>query len=174
MKARYGIFALMLAAGALAAGELAVADFANPACWRIGGARVTLATKDYYISKGETVPYGAETADSQVFYMMISDRYIGRVAISRSALDSAEHLVDEFKLNGTPISSDDAMRALLENYVDFNSSWAQLKFAPFGETGYTVFVQTDFSAVPEPSTWLLALLGCAGLGFLRRRRFQRR
>ena len=41
MKARYGIFALMLAAGALAAGELAVADFANPACWRIGGARVT-------------------------------------------------------------------------------------------------------------------------------------
>ena len=81
---------------------------------------------------------------------------------------------DEFKVNGTMISSDDAMRALLENYVEFNSTWAQLNFAPFGETGYTVFVQTNYNAVPEPSTWLLALLGFAGLGFLRRRRFQRR
>ena len=39
MKARYGIFALMLAAGALAAGELAVTEFDEPSGWVATGKR---------------------------------------------------------------------------------------------------------------------------------------
>lgn len=66
----------------------------------IGGAHLTLATKDYYISRGEAVPYGAETADSQIFYMMIAGRYVGRISVSNSTLDSVEGLVGDFKNNG--------------------------------------------------------------------------
>ena len=66
----------------------------------IGGAHVTLATKEYYIDRGEAVPYGAETSDSQVFYMMIAGRYIGKIAISNSMLDSVENLVTDFRGNG--------------------------------------------------------------------------
>lgn len=95
-------------------------------------------------------------------------------SIDPASLGTLELLTaDEFKVNGNLITSDDAMRALLENYVDFSSTWAQLNFTPYGETGYTIFVQGDFSSVPEPSTWFLALLGFAGLGILKRR-FPRR
>ena len=66
----------------------------------IGGAHVTLATKEYYIDRGEAVPYGAKTSDSQVFYMMIAGRYIGKIAISNSMLDSVENLVTDFRGNG--------------------------------------------------------------------------
>ncbi|MDO4858869.1 MAG: autotransporter-associated beta strand repeat-containing protein [Thermoguttaceae bacterium] len=91
-------------------------------------------------------------------------------SIDPASLGTLELLTaDEFKVNGNLITSDDAMRALLENYVDFSSSWAQLNFTPYGETGYTVFVQGDYSSVPEPSTWLLALLGFVSLGVLKRR-----
>lgn len=66
----------------------------------IGGAHVILATKDYFVSRGDAIPYGAETPDSQVYYMMIAGRYIGRIAISNSALDSAVNLVSAFKSRG--------------------------------------------------------------------------
>ena len=91
-------------------------------------------------------------------------------SIDPASLGTLELLTaDEFKVNGNLITSDDAMRALLENYVDFSSTWAQLNFTPYGETGYTVFVQGDYNSVPEPSTWLLALLGFVSLGVLKRR-----
>ena len=77
---------------------------------------------------------------------------------------------DDFKVNGTSITSDDAMKSLLETYVEVNADWAQISYIPHGTAGYTVLLQTNFNAVPEPSTWLLALLGFAGLGILRRRR----
>lgn len=66
----------------------------------IGGAHLTLATKDYYTSRGEAVPYGSETVDSQIYYMMIAGRYVGKIAISNSTLDSVEGLVGDFKNNG--------------------------------------------------------------------------
>ncbi|MDO4858870.1 MAG: autotransporter-associated beta strand repeat-containing protein [Thermoguttaceae bacterium] len=81
---------------------------------------------------------------------------------------------DKFQVNGTLISTDDEMKAFLQNYVKLNSSWAQLSYIPNGTTGYTVLLQTNYNAIPEPATWLLTLLGFAGLGFLRGRRFQRR
>ena len=76
---------------------------------------------------------------------------------------------DQFKVNGTPVTSEDSMQSLLDNFVRLNADWAQLSFVPNGTTGYTVLLQTNFNALPEPSAWLLALLGFAGLGLLRRR-----
>ena len=66
----------------------------------IGNAHVTFATKEYYISRGEAVPYEGESADSLNYYMMIAGRYVGRVAVSNSALDSADQLVPELKKAG--------------------------------------------------------------------------
>ncbi len=66
----------------------------------IGGAHVTLATKDLYISRGEAVPYEGEPEDALNYYMMIAGRYIGKIAISNSALDSADQLVPDLKRAG--------------------------------------------------------------------------
>ena len=80
---------------------------------------------------------------------------------------------DQFKVNGTPVTSDASMQSLLDNFVKLNADWALLSFVPNGTTGSTVLLQTDFNAIPEPSAWLLALLGFAGLGILRRRHIKR-
>ncbi|MBQ7474008.1 MAG: HAD family hydrolase [Oscillospiraceae bacterium] len=66
----------------------------------IGGAHVILATKDLFISRGEAIPFENEPTDCQVFYMMIANRYIGKITVSNSTLDSAENLVADFKANG--------------------------------------------------------------------------
>ena len=66
----------------------------------IGNAHVVLATKELYISRGEAVPYSAETGDSQTYYMMVAGRYVGKIEISTSAIDSVENIVDDFKRNG--------------------------------------------------------------------------
>ena len=66
----------------------------------IGGAHVILATKELYVSRGEAIPFESEPSDCQIFYMMIANRYIGKITISNSTLDSAENLVADFKNNG--------------------------------------------------------------------------
>lgn len=66
----------------------------------IGGAHVILATKELYVSRGEAIPFESEPSDCQIFYMMIANRYIGKITISNSTLDSAENLVADFKSNG--------------------------------------------------------------------------
>lgn len=66
----------------------------------IGGAHVILATKELYISRGEAVPYSVESSETQTYYMMIAGRYIGKVEISNSAIDSVENIVDDFKRCG--------------------------------------------------------------------------
>ena len=66
----------------------------------IGGAHVVLATKELFVSRGEAIPFESEPSDCQIFYMMIANRYIGKIAISNSTLDSAENLVADFKTNG--------------------------------------------------------------------------
>lgn len=63
----------------------------------IGGAPVTLATKELYLSRGEAVPYEGETEDALSFYMMIAGRYVGKLSISNSALDSVDQIVSDFK-----------------------------------------------------------------------------
>ena len=66
----------------------------------IGGAHGVLATKELYVSRGEAIPFESEPSDCQIFYMMIANRYIGKITISNSTLDSAENIVADFKNNG--------------------------------------------------------------------------
>ncbi len=66
----------------------------------IGKAHVVFATKELFVSRGEAVPYESESADALYYYMMIAGRYAGRVAISNSALDSADQIVPDFKQAG--------------------------------------------------------------------------
>lgn len=66
----------------------------------IGKAHVILATKELYISRGEAVPYDDENSENQVFYMVIAGRYVGKIEISNSVIDSVGNIVTEFKKNG--------------------------------------------------------------------------
>ena len=66
----------------------------------IGGAPVTLATKDFFAGRGESVPAGEEAPDAITYYMMIAGRYAGKITISNSALDSAKQIVPNFKQAG--------------------------------------------------------------------------
>ena len=66
----------------------------------IGRAHVTLATKELYISRGEAVPYENEAPNSQAYYMMVSDRYVGKIVISNSAIESSENIVSDLKSSG--------------------------------------------------------------------------
>lgn len=66
----------------------------------IGNAQVTFATKDLFISRGEAVPYENESPDALNYYMMIAGRYVGRISVSNSALESAEQIVPDFKNAG--------------------------------------------------------------------------
>ena len=66
----------------------------------IGGAHVILATKELFISRGEAVPYENESADALTYYMMIAGRYVGKLQISNSALDSVGQIITDFKSAG--------------------------------------------------------------------------
>ena len=66
----------------------------------IGGAHVVLATKELYISRGETVPYEFDSPDRQSYYMTISGRYVGKIIISRTTIASTENIVRDLKANG--------------------------------------------------------------------------
>ena len=66
----------------------------------IGNAHVIFATKDLFLSRGEAIPYADESPDALYYYMMVAGRYVGRMAISNSALDSAEQIVPDFKKAG--------------------------------------------------------------------------
>ena len=66
----------------------------------IGSAHVTFATKELFAGRGEAVPYEDEDPDSLNYYMMIAGRYVGKIAVSNSALKSAEQIVPDFKKAG--------------------------------------------------------------------------
>ena len=66
----------------------------------IGGAHVVLATKELFISREEAVPYEDESSDALTYYMMIAGRYVGKLLISNSALDSVDQIVRDFKNAG--------------------------------------------------------------------------
>lgn len=66
----------------------------------IGGAHVTLATRELFISRGEAVPYEDVPNDQQIFYMMISDKYVGKVVLSNALIRSSVALVTDCKAQG--------------------------------------------------------------------------
>lgn len=64
-----------------------ISDFTDiPGCGvelKIGGAPVTLAIRDFFIKRGVQVPQdNNEDTNGQVFYMTVSDRFVGKIILS--------------------------------------------------------------------------------------------
>ena len=62
---------------------------------KIGGAKVIIASSDYFYSCGINLPVG-DSSIGQSFYMTVSDKYIGRIVISNDYSSDAAELVREF------------------------------------------------------------------------------
>ena len=62
----------------------------------IGGAKVTLATRELYASRGEAVPYET-TSEHLIYYLMVSGKYIGKVEISDDLREDAAELMSQLK-----------------------------------------------------------------------------
>lgn len=81
-----------------------ISDFLDiPGCGvdlKINGAHVTLATRELFASRGEAVPYETGHDNYQMFYMMVSDKYVGKIAVSNDIYDEATGLVPEMKAIG--------------------------------------------------------------------------
>ncbi len=62
---------------------------------KIGGARVTLATEEYFKSRGMQVPDSDSPENSQCFYMTVSDKFVGYLVISNDINSDAIDLSSE-------------------------------------------------------------------------------
>lgn len=63
---------------------------------KIGGAPVTLATRELFASRGEAVPY-ENAGDHTVYYLMVSDKYIGKVIFSDDLNEDAASVMPNLK-----------------------------------------------------------------------------
>lgn len=76
-----------------------ISDFTEiPGCGvqvKIAGNPVVLASKDYLLSRGVRLPL--EQEPGQVFYLVIADRYVGKVIISASTNEAAKNLAEEMR-----------------------------------------------------------------------------
>ena len=71
---------------------------------------------------------------------------------------AAVGLVDSFHHNGSGLVSDTGPFSMTEQ--------GTFTLTPFGQLVNTGMAEEKLSAVPEPSTWAMMLLGFAGLGFV--------
>ena len=80
-----------------------ISDFEEiPGCGvdlKIGGAPVTLGTRELYAGRGEAVPYEQE-ASNLIYYLMVSDKYIGKVIISDKIHEESAKLIPALKESG--------------------------------------------------------------------------
>lgn len=80
-----------------------ISDFEEiPGCGvdlNIGGAHVTLGTRELYAGRGEAVPYEQENGNL-IYYLMVSDKYIGKVIISDKIHEESTRLIPALKENG--------------------------------------------------------------------------
>ena len=67
---------------------------------KINGAHVTLATRELFTSRGEAVPYESGTENDQMLYMMVSEKYVGKIALSTEFYGEAEQLAPDLKAIG--------------------------------------------------------------------------
>ena len=67
---------------------------------KINGAHVTLATRELFTSRGEAVPYESGKEKYQMLYMMVSEKYVGKIALSNEIYGEAEQLVPDLKAIG--------------------------------------------------------------------------
>lgn len=81
-----------------------ISDFQDiPGCGvdlKINGAHVTLATRELFASRGEAVPYENAKEDYQMFYMMVSEKYVGKIALTNEIYGEAEQLAPDLKAIG--------------------------------------------------------------------------
>ena len=80
-----------------------ISDFEEiPGCGvdlKIGGEPVTLGTKELFAGRGLTVPFEPEKGNL-IYYLMISDKYIGKVYISDKIHEESARLIPALKENG--------------------------------------------------------------------------
>ncbi len=67
---------------------------------KINGAHVTLATRELFTSRGEAVPYESGKENYQMLYMMVSEKYVGKIALSTEFYGEAEQLAPDLKAIG--------------------------------------------------------------------------
>lgn len=81
-----------------------ISDFQDiPGCGvdlKINGAHVTLATRELFASRGEAVPYENAKENYQMFYMMVSEKYVGKIALTNEIYGEAEQLAPDLKAIG--------------------------------------------------------------------------
>ena len=81
-----------------------ISDFQDiPGCGvdlKINGAHVTLATRELFASRGEAVPYENAKENYQMFYMMVSEKYVGKIALTNEIYGEAEQLAPDMKAIG--------------------------------------------------------------------------
>ena len=81
-----------------------ISDFQDiPGCGvdlKINGAHVTLATRELFASRGEAVPYENAKEDYQMFYMMVSEKYVGKIALTNEIYGETEQLAPDLKAIG--------------------------------------------------------------------------
>ncbi|MEA5152424.1 MAG: hypothetical protein VB039_07465 [Oscillospiraceae bacterium] len=78
-----------------------ISDFVDiPGCGvdlKIGGAHVTLATRELFASRGVYVPQDGKPEEGQAFYMTVSDRYVGKIVLSSDVNADAAGLASGMK-----------------------------------------------------------------------------
>lgn len=67
---------------------------------KINGAHVTLASRELFTSRGEAVPYESGKENYQMLYMMVSEKYVGKIALSTEFYGEAEQLAPDLKAIG--------------------------------------------------------------------------
>ena len=63
---------------------------------KIGGALVTLGTRELFTGRGEAVPYEADS-DHPIFYLMVAGKYIGKIELSDDVNQDSESLIEDLK-----------------------------------------------------------------------------
>ena len=63
---------------------------------KIGGAHVTLGTRELFASRGEAVPYESAN-DNTIYYLMVSDKYIGKLIFSNDIHEDSVSVLSELK-----------------------------------------------------------------------------
>ena len=81
-----------------------ISDFQDiPGCGvelKINGAHVTLANRELFASRGEAVPYENAKDNYQMYYMMVSEKYVGKIALTNEFYGEAEQLAPDLKAIG--------------------------------------------------------------------------
>ena len=81
-----------------------ISDFQDiPGCGvdlKINGAHVTLATRELFASRGEAVPYENAKENYQMYYMMVSEKYVGKIALTNEIYGETEQLAPDLKAIG--------------------------------------------------------------------------